>query len=197
MSRPRTKPLPHIAELHYRYIYDPETGTFTHRRREGPERLVKGWNLRYAGKLAGTVQNGGYWFLNIGGNCLLGHRVAWAMTHGAWPGELDHRDGNKLNNAIGNLRPATHQQNMSNRPGRAQSGLKGVRASASGKRWRAYIGSADGTNGCRYLGTYGTPEEAHAAYQGAARILHGKFANMRVTVVGEIHATVQIMGVAA
>lgn len=194
MSRPRKHALPSIDDLTRRFNYDRKTGLFTHKARPGDDPLIANWNRRYADKLAGTVMNVGYWFLNVGGQSMLGHRVAWFMTYGEWPGELDHKDGNKLNNAISNLRLATRSQNSVNRRGRAESGFKGVRLSRSGKRWCAGV-----LNGRRfiYLGTFDTPELAHAAYSGAAKVLHGAFANLGMKAHGGIAAEIVIEGRAA
>ena len=86
----------------------------------------------------------------------------------------DHRDGNGLNNTRGNLRHATHQQNMYNRRTHKESGLpKGV--IALGKRYMAKI-RANGVN--MVVGVYDTVEEASAAYDRAALEHHGEFARL-------------------
>nr|WP_274705414.1 HNH endonuclease [Sphingomonas sp. H160509] len=126
---------------------------------------------------------------------LLAHRVAWALHHGDWPSfEIDHEDGDKLNNAIDNLRPATRLQNSHNRPGRSRTGFKGVKRAASKvERYCATIMVA----GCYiHLGTHDTPELAHEAYKRAARAHHGAFANFDIIRVGTIAATIRF-GIAA
>lgn len=87
--------------------------------------------------------------------------------------EVDHRDGDGLNNQMYNLRVCTSSQNQMNK--RVQknntSGFKGV--FESGKRWQAAIKVA---NKRTYLGSFVTPEEAARAYDKAAKELHGEFA---------------------
>lgn len=87
--------------------------------------------------------------------------------------EVDHVDGNTLNNRRANLRLATRAQNSRNR--RAQDGgtskYKGV--SAKGERWAACIGHGGESV---HLGTFDTEEAAARQYDRAARWLHGRFA---------------------
>lgn len=93
---------------------------------------------------------------------------------GAAPGmDVDHRDGDGLNNRRQNLRECTHRQNMANTlvTRRNKLGLKGVYA-AKGK----FSACIEVDRQTRHLGTYATKEEAAAAYAGAARALHGSFA---------------------
>jgi hypothetical protein len=91
---------------------------------------------------------------------------------GKKPGvEIDHIDGDGLNNTRANLRHATHTQNKANcAPYRTNtSGYKGVYPRK--KRWRAAISG-------RYIGLYATPEEAARAYDAKARARWGTFARL-------------------
>lgn len=89
--------------------------------------------------------------------------------------QVDHKDGNGLNNTRVNLRLATHSQNQHNR-GKSRinkSGYKGVSWDKSKGKWYAtiYINSKQIN-----LGRYQTPEMAAIAYDEAARKYHGEFA---------------------
>jgi hypothetical protein len=90
------------------------------------------------------------------------------------PRVVDHVDGNPLNNQRSNLRICTHAENMRNTRLRSDSttGLKGVQK--FGDIWRARI-QVDGKR--LELGSFDTPEAAHAAYCNAAQRYHGEFAN--------------------
>lgn len=101
--------------------------------------------------------------------------------------QVDHIDGNGLNNTRDNLRLATNAQNMWNQRKRVnnKSGYKGVQWYKSRQNWRAVIR----VNGKRiHLGYFDTPEEAHQAYCDAAKELHGEFANFGdtpITIISE------------
>lgn len=104
------------------------------------------------------------------------HRAILGLERGN-PVNVDHIDGNRINNCRSNLRKCTRAENSKNR--RAQinnkSGFKGVSWNSSSLRWRAQIGH----NGKKiYLGQFEDPEEAYAAYCRAALELHGEFANL-------------------
>lgn len=88
---------------------------------------------------------------------------------------IDHIDRNPSNNAWNNLRLATDQQNLTNKPVSPKNklGVKGVRRS---KRKRVgYIATIKRDGKSRYLGCFKTIEEAKAAYDAAGQILHGEF----------------------
>jgi hypothetical protein len=91
------------------------------------------------------------------------------------PIEVDHRDGDGLNNRRGNLRPATRAQNARNTAVRSsnKAGVKGVCYSKANKGWVAQI-TTDGVN--KNLGTFQLKSDAQAAYDAAAREMHGEFA---------------------
>lgn len=89
--------------------------------------------------------------------------------------QVDHIDGDGLNNRLSNLRLASVAQNMCNRgkPKNNTSGFKGVIPYRG--RWRATIGFNRKTI---YLGDFDTPELAHSAYCDASREYHGDFSRV-------------------
>ena len=165
-----------LTAEHLRSIlhYDPETGVFTWRERADRPAW---WNTRHAGQRAGGLQWGkhtAYVLIRINGRNYKAHRLAWLYMTGEWPsGDIDHEDGDGLHNWFINLRDATRAQNSGNTRRRSHntSGFKGV--TRKGRRWAAQI-MIDGRK-C-YLGTFDTPELAHAAYVEAARAHFGEFA---------------------
>jgi len=106
----------------------------------------------------------------------MAHRVVWLLHYGEWPdGEIDHIDGNGLNNRIENLRVVDRKQNMYNRPIYKcnKIGYKGVWLDERSRRYRATI-SKD--KKAYWLGTYNCPIEAARAYDRKAIELHGEYA---------------------
>lgn len=102
------------------------------------------------------------------------HVIAWYFVYGEVVPQLDHKDRNKSNNRIANLRPSTNSQNQANTDlhGYNSTGAKGVHF-RSGK-YDVQITH----QGKKYnLGRYGTLEEAKTAYNKKARELFGEFAN--------------------
>lgn len=89
--------------------------------------------------------------------------------------DVDHIDGDRLNNRRANLRAATRSQNMHNTgvSKRNRSGFKGVSWDSRRRCWLACVNSNKVPH---RLGCFDTPEEAHAAYVSATIRLHGEFA---------------------
>jgi hypothetical protein len=88
--------------------------------------------------------------------------------------EGEHKDGDSLNNQRCNLRPATKSQNQfnTNRSTRNTSGYKGVSFDRPRGKWKAAI-KIDGKS--KYLGSYGSPQEAADAYRSFAKAVCGEF----------------------
>ena len=84
--------------------------------------------------------------------------------------DVDHKNGDGLDNRRENLRVATHQQNMMNM--RRAFGSKGVCPTRGGK-YRAYIVKNAKQ---KSLGVFSTKAEAQTAYNAAAETLFGEFA---------------------
>ena len=172
MVKPRLNDWPPAEQMRAALDYDPETGELTWRHR--PDRTVQ-WNGKWAGKKAGTPTNGAV-MLRMGGRAYRAHRVAWFLVYGECPdSDIDHANGDGLDNRIANLRIASRTENNSNRgaPKHNTSGFKGVTWSKREGFWRAQIQHKHKNH---FLGYFVTPEEAHVAYREAASRLLGQFA---------------------
>jgi hypothetical protein len=89
--------------------------------------------------------------------------------------QVDHKDGNGLNNQRANIRNVTHAQNQRNK-GKCRnntSGYKGVSWSKSNKKWQAQI-----KFNAKYIhiGHFSTKLAAYEAYCAKCVELHGNFA---------------------
>jgi hypothetical protein len=163
---------PTPARIRETFDYDPDTGLFYYR-----EQITDTRKRHRAGKQAGCLcKTNGYVIMTVDKQQFKAHRVAWLFMYGAWPaGLVDHINGNRADNRAINLRLATPTQNNINR-GMAPtntSGMKGASWSTTSQKWLAHISYGGKTH---HLGFYATAQEAHAAYLGAAKILHGEFA---------------------
>jgi hypothetical protein len=169
----KAKPLPPLSLLNELFAYDKETGLINWK-------ISVGKRIK-AGAIAGTVSYKGYIRigLTIDGKCsnFAAHRIAWYIATETDPCDLqiDHIDGNRLNNSFANLRLASHAQNNWNRllSPNSHSGFKGVSWHKRDKKWKASIAIHRRNI---YLGTFDTPELAHMAYCKAAAELFGEFA---------------------
>ena len=154
-----------ITHDHIRTIldYNPETGQFT-------------WKTHYRrpdliGKRAGSPTNTGYWAIAIDNKKRLAHRLAWLYMTGNSPlKHIDHKDGNKKNNAFSNLREVDRVGNLQNiRKATKANKIGFLGVSAHQGKWRTQI-MVSGKR-IRESG-FDTPEQAHQRYLELKRLHH-------------------------
>ena len=135
------------------------------------------FNSRQAGTLAGTLISG-YRMVNFAGRRMSVHRLVFLLHNGYLPQEVDHINGNPLDNRIENLRAATHAQNCKNRRLYASntSGVKGVSFHKPTGKWAAGI-RAGGK--WKHLGLFADLESAALRRRQAEKTHFGDFANER------------------
>lgn len=146
--------------------YNPETGLFTWK--------VTPTNNVPFGSIAGyPVQ--GYIIIGINKKLYRAHRLAWLYMYGCFPiGILDHRNRDRADNKISNLRLANKQQNAYNCQvyKNNTSGFRGVSWHKASNKWRATCS----LQGKSYnLGVYITAEEASIVYEEFVKENHGEF----------------------
>ena len=116
------------------------------------------------------------------------HLYMHRLIIGAAPGEeVDHKNGNGLDNRKDNLRIATHSQNLGNvgklRVKRTPSSqYRGVCWDKSKSAWAVFIAAdgryAGGGSRSKFVGRYSDEVEAARAYDAAAVTRWGEFARL-------------------
>ncbi|HFF8979797.1 HNH endonuclease signature motif containing protein [Serratia sp. IR-2025] len=145
--------------------YNPETGKFHWKHRNGLGRATKIWNSRFAYTECATIGSSGYIRIRLYGVVYQAHRIAWLLTYGSFPnGIIDHINRVRTDNRLANLRIATHSENMQNRKNQInnKSGFRGVSWDEKYGKWRARI-NAGGK--CINLGYHETAELASSAFE--------------------------------
>jgi hypothetical protein len=125
-----------LEYFHKRLQYDEDSGRLIWKngQRKGHQ----------AGSIVENISGNQYRFMSLGykGKTynFMAHRVIWFMQTGEWPEDIDHRDGEGLNNAFTNLRSVTRTvNNMNHRKQKNNSsGLAGVSFRAHRGKWWAY-----------------------------------------------------------
>ena len=146
--------------------------------------LIRRYAVPGNGNFAGSVvgfrpkrldnRNNRYVTTTIAGKHYTLHRLIYLYHHGVMPDQLDHINGNSLDNRIENLRPCVTFENTCNRARfkNNTSGYKGVSWNARNKRWFAYV---DVRKNRTNIGYFDTVEEAAQAAAQVRTKLHGDF----------------------
>lgn len=159
--------LPPVSYLKSVLDYDEETGDFMWKPRIESDFSTKcqfvSWSNRFAGKKAGTIvtkKRKSYLKINLGGKNYYAHRIACAILNDCWPeNEIDHINGNSLDNSKTNLRQVTRKENCRNVSliPNSTSGYCGVNWHELSGKWRARV-KIDGKE--NYIGLFDDPQEA-------------------------------------
>lgn len=136
------KMLPTQQYLREIFDYNEETGALIWRVRKG---FYAQNNAKYAGKEAGYKYKNNhlksYVRVVIDSKNYMLHRVIWKYLYGDEPPQIDHIDGNGLNNRRDNLRASDAVSNQRNKrlPSSNKSGCIGVSKRSGRNKWRAAI----------------------------------------------------------
>lgn len=128
-------------------------------------RAVRGYNCFYATRINSRKGGSKYTVTWM-------HREIMRPTDGM---QVDHINGDGLDNRRANLRIASSSQNAMNRGASKNNklGVKGVSLFCSGYRAQICINRK-----VKHLGLFPSINEARAAYESAARKLHGEFSKV-------------------
>jgi hypothetical protein len=155
-------------ELRLFFMYDPDTGNLYRRLAACNNPKLK------EGSLVGSIhKQSGYLKVNIEGLSYMAHRVIWKLFYGVDANlslDIDHINGNKLDNRIANLRILCNARNQANNKYPRSNNKLGVRGVY--KKGDIFIAQI-GFSGDKYsLGYYKTVEEAEKAYLEARDVLY-------------------------
>jgi hypothetical protein len=174
----KNKSLPSQEYLQECFEYNADTGELFWKTR--PRHHFKNshamntFNGKYAGNIISTISHG-YYVVGINAISYQVHRIIWKLVTGNDPKEfIDHKDNNRMNNAIENLREASTLENPRNAivSKNNKLGVKGVHFRKDCNKYRAII---DYNHKVYHLGYFNTIEEASLAYQEASLKYHGEF----------------------
>lgn len=160
------KPLPSLERLNELFTYDSVTGDLRWKAVPASFKRAK------VGDVAGTVgPSHGYRVVGIERAYYYAHRIIWKIVTGEDPvDQVDHIDGDRLNNRFANFRESTNGQNRWNTKiaKNNRSGVKGVCWDSSRRVWVASIDRAR-------IGRFKVKQDAINARLNAAAEMHGEF----------------------
>lgn len=114
--------------------YDPTTGVFLWKKPQS--------NRVKIGQRAGVVATNGRRYINICGEKVMAHRLAWFIMCGEWPaGDVKQKNGNHDDCRFGNLIDQTRTDTAKNRRvnHNSKSGHPGVTWVESRQKWQVHI----------------------------------------------------------
>lgn len=162
MNRKRSSLKIDVEYLRSELDYDASTGVF--RWKNPSARNIK------PGDVAGCVNADGYIVIKLKDIQYKAHRLAYAHVYGDVDTDVDHYDGDRTNNRLVNLRPATNKINSQNRrraKRTAKSKLIGAFYRKRDGKWTSSIKTDDGRR--IFLGVFENDLQASAAYVRAKR----------------------------
>lgn len=128
-------------------------------------------------KPAGSIHKTGYRHITWMGKVHKAHRLIFMLHHGYLPPEVDHINGDRQDNRLENLRPATRSQNQCNRGTLASntSGYPGVTWHKHSKAWLVRV-MKDGKS--KIIGYFKDLELAGLVSAEARSFYHGAYAKV-------------------
>ena len=143
------------------FLYDKSTGELIWKKRPRHHYSNNGtyqaFINNYAGKKAGRESKGRYpptyRRVVLKTYSFMVHRIIWKMVYDEWPDQIDHINGDGLDNRLKNLRSVTHGENCKNKRMMStnKTGINGVSLDKKSGKWDARI-RHDGKN--EYLGQH-------------------------------------------
>ena len=121
------------ADVQKVIAYDPETGAFA---------WLSNRIKALEGKPVSSINSHGYLRLKLFGKEFLAHRVAFLLVLGRMPtDQVDHINGDRMDNRWVNLREVSNAENCRNRKVRSDnsSGCMGVSWATGRSKWKADI----------------------------------------------------------
>lgn len=155
----RNNQLPTLEELEERFICDAEKGILIY------ASSAKG---RTKGNAAGTARTDGYVRVKVGKRNFFAHRIIFFMATGEQPEIIDHINGDKSDNRICNLRPASNSENMCNHQKRKIQGVYFEHGKWRGRVMKNYVSHR--------IVPSDDKAEAEARLKELRETLHGEFA---------------------
>ena len=133
-------------------------------------------------KVQGKLEKNGYYRVNINYSAFLLHRLIWKWHHGTEPKFIDHKDKNRTNCRVENLREASKNENARNQvlPSNNTSGFYCI-------RWHEYNGCAGkwkvrlSHDGSTTSASFQCIKRAVEWYCKKAEELHGDFAKDKIS----------------
>ena len=163
----KAKKLPSQKLLKQLFKYDEDTGRFI--RISHPVKNQQ----HLIGQVAGTRHGQGGWCVSVNNSSYLNCRLVWMYHYGEDPGdlEIDHKDEDRSNDRLDNLRIANREQQQANVSlTRANtSGHKGVSWYTRLSKWRVDVKG-------KTVGYFSDLDEAISARLRVAKELQGEFA---------------------